>query len=424
MTQPAGGLATTYVRDLFGNVTALIREALVREDDLQRRVLITEYDEAGRVPVVSWNELGQARRMQHSSRYGEVVNIVDESGRVQIIERDSFDNILAVSSEDRSRYEIKRVGCYLAHCPKHSAAMEETTTSDGVKTIRFIGVGNEVVETRTITQRERLFVNYRYDDRGALLAIRAGTDTDNGFEKAVERDAFGRIVTRLLSGRVQFTARYQGFDRYITDATGGVAHTRFRRDGKPELLISPSGTRTEISYDVLGRPILVIREGIRLLENSYDLLGRRTISRTPEAGTTHYQYNGFDELIGQEDALGRRTHFEYDALGRMIHRKEVGSETRWIFDRDPRAIGKLNEIKHGSSYDERLAYDRLGRLKGRSYKIDGSEYQLGYEYDGEGRLSELKYPNGVKLKYVYAFGNVLREIRNGDNEFLYWREDE
>jgi YD repeat-containing protein len=414
----AQGLITTYVRDLFGNVTALIRES-----NLQRRVLITEYDEAGRVPVVLWNELGQARRLQYSSRYGGIVKIADESGRVQVIERDSFDNILAVSSEDRARYEVKRVGCHLAHCPIRSAVMEETTSSDGVKTIRFIGVANEIVETWTITPRERLVVTYRYDDRGALLGTRAWSDTDKGLERAVERDAFGRVTRRLLGGKVQFTASYQGFDRLVTDAVGGVARTRFRRDGKPILLVSPSGTRTEIKYDVLGRPRLVIREGLPVLENRYDPLGRRIFTRTAEAGATYYEYNDFDELMAQEDASGQITYFDYDALGRMIRRKDAESDTHWIYDRDPRAIGKLSEIKHGQSYDERLAYDEHGRLKSRSYKIDGSEYKLGYVYDGEGRVSQLIYPNGFKLNYLYAFGNVLREIRNGDNEFLYWRAE-
>src|SRR6185369_2267732 len=47
-----------------------------------------------------------------------------------------------------------------------------------------------------------------------------------------------------------------------------------------------------------------------------DLRGRRAAITDPDAGTTRYRYNGYGEIREEIDALGQKTEYQRDAMGR------------------------------------------------------------------------------------------------------------
>ena len=118
-------------------------------------------------------------------------------------------------------------------------------------------------------------------------------------------------------------------------------------------------------------------------------------------GKTHHDYDGFDRLLAITSPVGTRTVFERDAAGRVTRETVFGEnpetgnfvrcrETEHGYDERGLLISEtLHEFDLEDSATERLLvtrlyYDSMGRLRRRT-NPDGSVQES--DYDALGRLS-------------------------------------
>lgn len=224
-----------------------------------------------------------------------------------------------------------------------------------------------------------------------------------------EYDLLGRVVKTVLPDDTatlnsELTVTYAGLTTTTTNAKGQTQ--RETRNALDEVIETRdhAGTTVSHSYDAWGQvtKTVVAGTGVNAVTTTmkYDERGRRTQVKDPDRGTLSYEYNGFDELVKQTDAVGNVQTMTYDGLGRMTGRQDyvpdgpdagtdpdpAGSAT-WTYD-GTNGLGQLKTVTDTESdYTRTLTYDTLGRLSVTSI-TPGSGADTYYEkqtYDGYGR---------------------------------------
>ncbi|MBK7236296.1 MAG: RHS repeat-associated core domain-containing protein [Sterolibacteriaceae bacterium] len=326
--------------------------------------------------------------------------------------------------------------------------------------------------------------HYGPDGRRAVSVDARGNAT------SYEYDALGRLV--------QTTDPLGNIARVAYDKADNVLVERFferRRDGSYALL-----SRAEYQYDELGRRMVERRNlfqeplpaadpatdflaapgpGVVLQhQHFYDRKGRllRSVNRKGQATT--FGYDALDRRILEEDALGNRTRFfydahdnltrrdvhervldpltnawlhddvfsllhEYDELDRMVSTTTgLGNTIRFLYDSRNNLVGKIDPLGNVTRFD----YDIYGRKLGETAEMtrsglgaggsmppivttseydangnvtattDGKGNRTEQEYDALDRRTLLRYPDATTHEFAYdADGNV---VANQDNNGL------
>jgi RHS repeat-associated protein len=135
------------------------------------------------------------------------------------------------------------------------------------------------------------------------------------------------------------------------------------------------------------------------------------------------------EQLYWTDAKGQAFSATYDALGRMISRKEPDLFTQWTWGSSTSLdnVGQLQSVCTGtgsspttcmaSGYQESETYDAYGRLATRAIVIPNDKtYTYGFAYNATtGRPNVLTYPStsagpALTVQYAYAATGVLQSI--------------
>ncbi|MBE0557985.1 MAG: hypothetical protein IH628_12205, partial [Proteobacteria bacterium] len=220
----------------------------------------------------------------------------------------------------------------------------------------------------------------------------------------------------------------------IADPLGG--RTAFRYDAADRRLLVqyPNGTSAHYTYDGLGRLSGIRHEAQNgqvlasveyaldrhdrrvsakvdeeLLRYAYDSEGQLLKEEAPE-GTIRYAYDalgnrletqGRERTVYEYDLLNRlvragKTHFEYDANGRVIRETEAGRTTAYAYDTE----GHLTGVKLPDGRTYRYEYDALGNRTAWS----GPGGIMRYLYDGEDVLAELSQEGKPVRTYLHGPG--------------------
>jgi RHS repeat-associated protein len=146
---------------------------------------------------------------------------------------------------------------------------------------------------------------------------------------------------------------------------------------------------------------------------TYDNNGNMT-SRTDGLGTTTYQYNAENRLIGINKSGGTAIIYRYDPFGKRIEKNVNGTITRYLYDGEDilYELDGSNTIlaryTHGPGVDEHLIVRR-----------GGANYY--YHADGLGSITHITDVSGnIVQTYVYnAFGEIVNQYGNLPNTFTY-----
>ena len=196
--------------------------------------------------------------------------------------------------------------------------------------------------------------------------------------------------------------------------------------------VTDAGGDIDYDYDITGsgndlRYKTTIATNGAITTVLSDLWGNRRSIEEPNAGKITSDYNGFNELVKQEDARGNVTNYQYDKLGRVTQKQFVSSEgalQNIIYQYDGNtagSIGKVCRIRMGGIDVEGFSYDALGRLMYHSKVIDNTIYTYEYIYNSNGQLYTLTYPAGFSVAYSYDSSGKLDEIRRSDDNSLIYR---
>jgi RHS repeat-associated protein len=297
----------------------------------------------------------------------------------------------------------------------------------------------------------------------ARRALRSAGDRLGPIEER-RYDSAGRLVERIRAGSESWTLVWNADNLLggVTDPSG--IETRYRdygAHGHPRR-IERAGRGEDLDYDSVGN----LRSGgdsallpgagtTGVVSRHYDadrrldalVLGDLdgTIMSTTRTLSIEYRSDGQPLRVARP--YGGDTEFVYDALGRLVLRRDraggLWRDTR--FERD--AAGRVTAVERPNGMREETAYDDAGRVVSLGYRRSGA-FASGaafafaggrlasivdsahgfapetYEYDAAGRVRAVRYPDGERLELAYdlrsrvvgehylsAGGGELRSLR-------------
>jgi len=222
----------------------------------------------------------------------------------------------------------------------------------------------------TVTHADSSTIEYTYDVAGRLDTVQ-----DENHASANTTYAYGP------AGRLETTTQA------LSGAPGGVIETSYEYDAHGNLskVTDPNGNETEYVYDDFGQ---LLRQDSAV------------------TGVTSYQYDQAGNLISTVDANGAMTTRIYDELNRVLtSESEIGTETEsvsWTYDSGTLGIGRLSEMNDPSGSTS-YTYDRRGLLLVEDQTVDSVQYVRWYQYDEDGNRSQVGYPSGHTVDYLFDY---------------------
>lgn len=160
------------------------------------------------------------------------------------------------------------------------------------------------------------------------------------------------------------------------DQHGHVIEKTYDEFGKILTQCGPERRHTvKMHYDAISRPVA---------QEVCHQDGSRLISFT--------KYNQLNQVVSQTDALGRTSHFKYDALGHCI------------LEQGPATLTGSNNTTHNAVWKEYDIFGNVTKITGN----DSSTVQM--EYNIRGNITSKKYLDGSFEKWVYSLGGRLLVI--------------
>jgi len=261
--------------------------------------------------------------------------------------------------------------------------LEREVSPDG----RWTRYGYDAAKNLVTKQSQSGYaLNYSYDSLNRIV----GVSSNLGQEKRYSYDALGNVAS-------------------VTDANGNRTRYEYSATGKLLQVIDALGSKSRYSYDAMGELVQIEQFG-------------------PQARATTYHRNLLGQIECVEDALGQSETYSYDALGRVTGKKDKDSYlTQYAYGLN----GKLENMEYADGKTVLMSYDPLRRLigiqdwlgrtaiesdpLGRAVKVtDCNGKEVRYRYGAAGERLETVYPDGKKASYSYDEAVRLRQLTDGD----------
>lgn len=234
---------------------------------------------------------------------------------------------------------------------------------------------------------------YNVADGASGPAACCGASPGGSAQAAVTIHPDGSRETRVTDAAGQLIT--------TTDAKGDKNEFRYDPDGRMSELIDGKGSVTKWRYDARGK----------LLAKTY-----------PDGGTELYEHDAAGQMIRRVRPDGTAALHQYDTRGRLLSVKwdaDRSAPSTYAYD----ATGRMTMASNPSASIKRM-YDRAGRLASETQEvtipqpdnpaekltIEPIKNTLTYQYDADGRLSVLAYPDGSKVQHYHNSRGELIEI--------------
>lgn len=195
---------------------------------------------------------------------------------------------------------------------------------------------------------------------------------------------------------------------------------------------------TNYIYDVANH-LTQVTQGAQTRSFQYDGLGRKITEVTPEGGTVTYAYSvsggglcsgNSSNVCSRTDARGVVSTYTYDHANRLTGvsytipggkgiasmpnvcttaPNNTSANTCYYYDQGgaaAHALGQRTEMIDPTG-SESYAHDADGRLTQLSKVISGQTYNIGYQYDPGGDVTQIVYPSG---RIVYQAYNSIGQL--------------
>lgn len=394
VTNPLGYTTTTNY-DAVGNVVSLINplghttkytyDALDRQTgviDASNRTTTTTYDAVGNVTQIAdpsgnktsytydaldrvltdTNQLGFVRSYQYDA-VGNRTAATDRNGRKRTFSYDALDRQTAETWKDGNNNSIRTIN-YTYDATSQLISVNDV---DSTYSYTYDNAGRLTsVDNIGTNGAPNVKLNYSYDAVNNLIST---IDTINGQVKgttAYTYDALNR-TTRIVQGG-------NGVADKRIDMTYDAASQMKSLTRYSDLAASQLVAQSNYTYDANGRLVyLTHSKGANTLADyswSYDAANRLTQSVSND-GTSNYNYDSTDQLIGTDHSYQNDESYTYDANGNRTNSGySTGTDNRLLTD------GKYN-----------------------------------YEYDSEGnRTKRIEIATGEVTQYSWDYRNRLTQV--------------
>ena len=260
------------------------------------------------------------------------------------------------------------------------------------------------------------YVSYEYDiqDRNYKVSEPYIGSSASQWNKT-EYDDYGRIKTKTAYTGNITEITYTGLTTKVNDGT--ITKT-YRKDAVGNVVSMSDLSSNEIKYTYFANG--------NLKESNYDGIktkivqdgwGRKVELDDPSAGVIKYKYNGFGELVTEENKNGI-TNYNLSPAGRLEGKTISGlyTSSKTIYLYDPNKLLLKTEFEDGTNGKiiTDYTYDEHKRVNNRTEKTPYAVFAKDFGYDGLGRLNSENVSAQVlesgksstkTLKYNYKNGN-------------------
>ncbi|WP_219097546.1 RHS repeat-associated core domain-containing protein [Pseudomonas sp. UMAB-40] len=265
---------------------------------------------------------------------------------------------------------------------------------------------------------------YTYNDQNVILERRLAGGASFYWEWEKEGKS-ARCIHHWASFS-QMDAHYVWDDKgtvTVTNADG--SEEIYTHDDQARLVakVDPDGAEHLKVYDEKGRLIAEKNPLGAVSEYQYDAAGRLAAVIPPEDAPTEYEYsNGFVSEVRRDESIWKYQRNNQGDITLQID--PHGNETHYSYDRQ----GRLLEIRYPDGSRHQLGWNNLGQLLEerlpdggqRKYRYDALGRQITrqeeagaithYQWDAVDRLTQVNLPGGATRAFTYnPYGRVTAE---------------
>jgi len=380
----------------------------IAERDAEGHWRYTSYDHNGQVTIVTDtlghvtryerdandNVIGETDPLGHTTRYGyDPLNqrtvVTDALGYTEVITYDAAGNVVARRDE---RGNVWRTEYDLLNRP-----ITITEPLTGTIVLGYDEAGNVITRT---DQADNVTL-YRYN---FLNQLKREIDP-LGSSTLYDYDEVGNLVRKVNKRWTPTCYAYDALNRRIRTIVGSS-------DCSSDSSVWPTSLYT---YDSTGNLIAWRDANGNWARMGYDEMGRLISETNPLSVTQVYTYDLNGRLVARQDGNGDVITHTYDARGE--HTATTYPDGRAArFEYDPAGNRTLVQDWNGTW---RFTYDELNRIESSQ---DAFSRTLQYEYDENGNLARIVYPNGEDVDLAYDARDQLATFTDfeGDaSQFTY-----
>jgi RHS repeat-associated protein len=244
-----------------------------------------------------------------------------------------------------------------------------------------------------LTKHETLFT---YDQYGRATIV-----SNNGLTNSTEY-IFGstKVIETLPSGKTKES---------VLDAIGNVKSIK---DGDIQI---------DYTYHSNGQLETAGAPGSQVAL-TYDTNGNRDILTDPDAGEYDFDYDSYGRLKTKSSPIGN-----YSATfleGRLKTEIEDGNNISYTYVESGNGINQIDVISDSQGEFQNFDYDEKHRISNLTERVGDLSMTASYTYDKYGRNSEINYPEGFGIKYIYDINSgELVEIQTNEEDLI-WKLNE
>jgi len=411
----------TSVTDARGNVTHFAYDAkgnLTQKTDALNRQTTMAYTPDFNLVASITDALGQVTGFVYDVK-GNLTTVTDALGKNHTFAYDTFGNV--VTATDTLGHSTSFTYDAASHVLQKTDALGNKTT------FTYDAAGN------ILTRKDALnhITGFQYDPLNRLLK----TTFADGSNVSGAYDAFGNQVNVTDQRGNTLTKTYDAFERLVktTDPLGGITQFSYDTQGRLLVLTDANGNSTTYTYDANGKVLTQTNALGFTTSFTYDAVGNVATRTDANAKTTLYSYDALNRLTATNyadgtqvansyDALDRKTSmtesrgqtlFTYDALSRLLSRKDPGTSSTitYTYDSEGRRLTSVDQNNRTITN----TYDALGRLT----SVKDANGTTTYTYDAVSNRTSVKTPNGVTESYTFdALNRVLSAVNKKGNEVI------
>lgn len=411
-------LTTTRGYDAWGNKVS----EQISGVGIVTRTSTNTFGAQGRFATTKQNTLGQVATSTFDTRHGGTTSVTDINGISAQTAYDGFGRIVSTTSTSG----VVTTTTYSGADPSvANSAYKVTQTAPASPTVIVYSdvLGREI--RRSVQGFTGAYVHadtvFDADGRPIKKSIPyAAGDTVRWTQTAY--DAIGRPTQVTFPDATTKTTAYDGLKETITNSKGQVSVRVMNARGKLVSTTDPNLGVTTFTYDPAGNLLTTTDPAGNVTTMTYDLRGYKLTMTDPDLGLINYRYNVLGELKEQDTpnlrAQSKKIAMSYDVYGRTISRDDAGVVSTWTYDTCTKGVGRLCTAS-APGYSRSLAYDALGRESTETVTLD-TTYVTTMTYDGNGRLSTVAYPSGLKIQNNYTTLGYLSSVTDFVGGNAYW----
>lgn len=377
-TSSIGSVATTttYEYDGFGNKNKTINSS---SDTSQTRNVIQNFGSNGRYLQSSTNDLNQTSVINERNSYGNVKAATDINSLQSQIFYNAMGSEYLRKDATGAWSRVETNFCGAITCPAGAKYRVYKRVSGGGKSYEYFDLLGRVIRSSKVgfdgalihvdTEYDNLnrvkrqsvpfsgetaqyWTENTYDNLGRIVSIKAP-------DESISTTTYAGNKTTLTNSLSQTRKEYRnglGLLEKVEDNLGGIIEYQYDLYGnlaKAKTTADGSSVTVQICYDDLGRKVAMHDPDKGGFVGNANSTCNEVITANPKkAGWWYYRYNGFGELVEQNDPKGQSVRNYYDVVGRMIGRIDyltsgsVEGVSQWFYEggvgtHNPDIKGKL-----------------------------------------------------------------------------------